>query len=269
MGASFSKASVNSCLTAVQTITNNSVETVNSDCANGVNSVQNINIGKIVDSNDNTFTNESNIAANLICAQESTSSSDFENAITAGLTADLTAGSSAGVSLGLSISESDISSFSSAISNVANSFDITTYQECVNSVLVEQNFTVSDGIYGSNSNTVLNSSIVDASANCNQKNTSLVTAQTDLAAQLATTAKSTSSAGFSLGSIGIIVLVLILLLFGGFKFITKGAGSVVKGTAKVAGGAVKGTANAVGSIAKGTLNATESIANSGANLFRQ
>ena len=213
MGASVSKASVTSCQEVVQKITNNSVQKVNSNCSQGIQSTQNITIGEIDGSNNNTFTNRVNVAAQLICVQASNSKADFENAITAGLTQDLTAGSSSGVALGLSVSTSDIASFSSAISNVANSFEMDTFQSCINTILVEQNFTVRNGIYNSDGNTILNDSTINAAANCNQANSQLVKAQNDLAAELSTKATSTSSSGFSLGSIGIIVFVFILLLF--------------------------------------------------------
>ncbi|RZK13315.1 MAG: hypothetical protein EOO43_18070, partial [Flavobacterium sp.] len=158
MGASLSKASVKSCQEAVQNITNNAIQSVNSNCSQGITATQNITIGEIKDSNNNTFTNQLNIAAKLVCIQSSDSSAEFTNAITSALSSDLTAGSTAGTALGLSVSLSDVESFSSSISNVGNNFELSTLQSCISDILLEQNFTVRNGIYGSDNNTVLNSS---------------------------------------------------------------------------------------------------------------
>lgn len=244
MGASISKASLSNCQQAITTVTNNAIQTVNSNCSQGITATQNITIGTIENSNNNTFTNQLNIASQLVCIQSDTSSTDFESAITSALSADLTAGASAGTALGLSISDSDISSFSSSISNVANSFDLKTFQSCVNDVLVEQNFTVKNGIYGSNDNTILNSSTVNAVANCTQSSSQLVSAQNSLATDIATKATATSSSGFNLAIIGIIGIVILLLLFGGYKLLTGGIGSIAKGTGSV----IKGTVDTAGNI---------------------
>ena len=253
MGAAVSVASVTNTQRAISTITNKAIQSVNSNCAQGIQSTQSIKVGEISGSNGNTFTNRVKVAANLICIQSTSASADFQNAITSSLKADLVAGATAGTGLGVSVAVSDIDSFSESISNVANSFELSTLQSCINTVLVDQGFEVTKGIYNSNNNTVLNDSTIDAVANCNQQADQLVAAQNSLATEMVTKGAAKAESGFNLGIIGIVIVVLLLIFFYFYKTVFGAATGIVKGTFKGVENIAGKTIDTAGNIVKAVV----------------
>lgn len=225
MGAAYSRQRVSTTNSTTNNTVSNTVIDNSSECSAQAFSNQNVTIVSIKNSTIGSITIDAKSQISSQCLQTADSGGSLSATLNNDLKSDVTqAVKQTGLVIGASVSDAEQEQINTIVNNFTQNFSVTSLSSCIATVTNNQNLnigTVDSSNIGS-INLAIDQSVI---LNCVQKNAAKVAMDTAVSNLISAKAEQTASQGIDIGSLFIILIVIIAVVFliykGGIDVVTK------------------------------------------------